>query len=142
MRVKNVEPPIPCWRCGIAIEAEVYRKRLSRRQANPDECKDCNDIDAKQKTIYSWVHPELGRITCKPYKGELDDDWRPITKEGRLYMPGNRICGMKDCVEVSHVKPRVMLTADAVETLLAQVEAQDYRKRETPSKTNLKGATE
>ena len=140
--MRDNEQPIPCWKCGVEIPFKVFWKRVSRKIANPDECKDCKDTSLQQKKEYTWTHPELGVITCYPYKGELDDDWRPITKDGRLYMPGERVCGLKDCVRSSHVKSRIMLVADPIETLLAIVEAQDYSKKETPSKPSLKGATE
>jgi len=138
--MRDDEKPIPCWKCGVEIPFKVFWKRVNRQQPDPDECKDCKDTTAEHKTRYKWNHPTLGLIDCYPYKYDLDDDWNPITKDGRLFMPGDRICGLKDCVRVSHVKPRVMLVADPVETLLAIVEAQGYK--ETPSKHSLKGATE
>jgi len=139
--MRDTEQPIECWRCGVPIDARVFWKRVSRKMANPDECKDCRDTAKEQRTVHVWKHPTLGQITCKPYKGDLNDDWLPVTKDGRLYMPGERLCGLKDCVQESHVT-KFQLVADPIETLLAICEAQEYSLRETPSRTNLKGATE
>ena len=140
--MRDDEQTIQCWRCGIEIDSDTFWKRVARQSPNPDECRDCKDTSTKHKSQYQWLHPVLGQIICKPYKGELDDDWNPITKTGRLYMPGERLCGLKDCVRRSHVRPRVMLIADPIETILALAEAQEYSLRETPSKRGLKGATE
>jgi hypothetical protein len=140
--MRDDEQIIQCWRCGIEIDADTYWKRIKRQTPNPDECRDCKDTSAKHKGKYRWIHPVLGQLSCNPYKGDLDDDWNPITKDGRLYMPGDRICGLKDCVRASHVKPRVMLVADPIETILALAEAQSYSPKGTPPRANLEGATE
>lgn len=39
--------------------------------------------------------------------GEVDDDFNPMTKEGKLYLPGLRTCGHKDCVRKAHIVPFV-----------------------------------
>ena len=38
---------------------------------------------------------------CKPWGGEFDRDENPLV-DGELFMPGERICGHKDCVELEH----------------------------------------
>lgn len=43
-------------------------------------------------------------MDCTPYTGELDDLWRPITETGELYLPGNRLCGHKDCINPDHIE--------------------------------------
>jgi hypothetical protein len=42
-------------------------------------------------------------MSCIPYDGDLDDQWRPITKTGELFMPGPRSCKHKDCINPEHV---------------------------------------
>jgi hypothetical protein len=37
------------------------------------------------------------------WTGELNDNWQPITDDGQLYRPGERLCGLKDCVKQAHV---------------------------------------
>jgi hypothetical protein len=37
------------------------------------------------------------------WTGELNDNWEPITDDGQLYRPGERLCGLKDCVKQAHV---------------------------------------
>jgi hypothetical protein len=37
------------------------------------------------------------------WTGELNDNWEPITEDGELYRPGERLCGLKDCVKQAHV---------------------------------------
>ena len=39
---------------------------------------------------------------CIPWRGEFDQDDNPL-KSGQLHMPGNRICGHRDCVQDSHI---------------------------------------
>lgn len=114
-----------CSQCGQLFSKDLYYKRVSRKIPNPDHCSDCKAVPVKQ---YTWNHPTLGRITCQPFQGELDDLWRPINVVGRLYMPGERVCGKKDCVNASHVVT-VKLTAQPHETLLALVEAQRYDRK-------------
>jgi len=120
---------INCWRCGIAVDIEVYKKRVQRKIPDPDRCADCFDTDKAMKNTWTWVHPVLRKIVCIPHKGDVDDEFRPLNKAGRLYMPGERICGMKDCVKRTHqVKYANKLVADPIETILALAEAQQYEK--------------
>jgi hypothetical protein len=39
---------------------------------------------------------------CLPWRGNFDADDNPI-KGTTLYLPGNRICGHRDCVQDSHI---------------------------------------
>lgn len=39
---------------------------------------------------------------CKSWTGDYDDQDNPI-KNGKLYLPGVRICGFRDCVNVIHI---------------------------------------
>jgi hypothetical protein len=92
-----------CTRCGIAQTFEQVYKRKIRNSPNPDWCRDCRDDRPEFKPQYKWRHPKLGSIYCWLWLGELDDQWRPIDDDGALFRPGDRICGLKDCVRVSHV---------------------------------------
>lgn len=123
------EELIICWRCGAQVDWQAYKKRVQRKMSDPDRCADCIDTDKPMKHTWTWVHPVLGRIVCVPHKGDVDDEFRPLNKAGRLYMPGERICGLKDCVKRTHlVKYANRLVADPVETILALSEAQGYVK--------------
>lgn len=97
-----------CNRCGIQISAKTLEKRASRLKLEkmPPEadvlCRDCRDTAPSRKYV-GWTHPVLGRIYCMPFQGELDEDWNPIDAKGRLYKPGLRLCGLKDCVVSAHI---------------------------------------
>ena len=113
-----------CAGCLIALNTSAFLKRVQRGVVNADLCEDCRDFGKPIKTVYTWKHPVLGTIICVPHRGEVDDDLNPINKAGKLYMPGERICGLKDCVKRSHiVKHANKKTADPIETILALSEA-------------------
>ncbi len=134
-----------CSACLIEISESALFKRIERGVVNADQCEDCRDFGKPMRNSQTWTHPVLGKIMCKPHTGEVDDNFNPINKAGRLYMPGERICGLKDCVKRSHlVKHANKLVADPVETILAMVEAQTYMARKNPTKQQreLDGATE
>jgi hypothetical protein len=40
---------------------------------------------------------------CRPWRGEVDEDWNPIDHNLKLYLPGVRTCGHKDCVNKQHI---------------------------------------
>ena len=42
---------------------------------------------------------------CRPWSGELDENLNPIGKDLRLYLPGERTCGHRDCVSKNHIIP-------------------------------------
>jgi hypothetical protein len=44
---------------------------------------------------------------CRAWLREFDDVDHPITPEGDLVAPGERLCGHKDCVEPSHIAPEL-----------------------------------
>jgi hypothetical protein len=55
---------------------------------------------------------------CIPWRGDFDDYDNPI-KAGKSYLPGNRLCGHRDCVQNSHiglVKPWQALEAERFDT--------------------------
>lgn len=129
------QPKILCLDCGIELDIENYQRRVLRKSENAQLCEDCRDYGKPISKYYTWKHPVLGRIICRPHKGEVDDDFNPI-RDGKPYMPGERLCGLRDCVKREHilrVRKPVKLVADPVETVLALVEAQSYTKRKTPA---------
>jgi hypothetical protein len=40
---------------------------------------------------------------CRPHHGEFDDDNNPLDDNLNLYRPGKRLCGYRDCIEVTHI---------------------------------------
>ena len=52
---------------------------------------------------YHFTHPVWGEMHCYLWLGELDDDWHPIDKFGKLVAPGVRLCGHKVCIAGDHV---------------------------------------
>lgn len=122
-----------CIWCGNWITKDAYLKRIERKRDDPNVCKDCTDVRraaplSKYKTKRT-VHPDLGELFCYIWRGELNDDWLPIDDAGKLYMPGVRICGFKDCVAVEHViAPKVMQVTDR-ELILGMHELQQHNRR-------------
>lgn len=92
-----------CTRCGIGHSSEEVYKRVTRKSANPDWCRDCRDNRKDIRRDHAWKHPVLGKIYCWLWLYELDADWRPIDEQGQLVRPGERICGLKDCVKKTHI---------------------------------------
>jgi len=41
---------------------------------------------------------------CYPYPGDVDDQFRPLNKDGTLHLPGIRTCGNKDCTRKRHIQ--------------------------------------
>lgn len=41
---------------------------------------------------------------CQPHRGFLDDWDNPLTDTGELYLPGNRFCNHRDCVNPEHIE--------------------------------------
>jgi hypothetical protein len=92
-----------CPRCGIETTAEQVYKRKIRKVENPEYCRDCRDTRTEIRRDYKWNHPVLGKISCWLWQGELNDDWHPIDEQGNQVRPGERLCGLKDCVRKTHV---------------------------------------
>ena len=92
-----------CTRCGIAQSFETVYKRKIRDTVNAEWCRDCRDDRPFLQGQYKWTHPVLGQIYCWLWDGELDDFWQPVTQDGELYRPGERLCGKKDCVRKTHI---------------------------------------
>jgi len=115
-----------CNQCGIIIPYLVWYKRKSRNQASWDHCKDC--IATPRKVEVS-IHPSLGRIECIPYVGEVNESWQPINAVGDLYLPGERICGHKDCVNRNHILKPEPKTVSDLDLLLGLAEIQDFNRK-------------
>lgn len=96
-----------CDRCGQPVCRRVISKRLTRKSETPKRCFACL---AKPVVRIAYQHPVLGEIWCNPYEGNLNDDLYPVDDLGELYLPGERICGHKDCVNSNHIVPFKVVT--------------------------------
>ena len=122
-----------CIWCGQWITKDAYFKRVERKRNDPNVCKDCTDV-RKSNGLQKYKskrtdHPELGVIWCYIWSGELNDEWYPIDDNGRLYMPGLRVCGYKDCVAEQHVIPPKVMEVSDLELILGMHEMQQHNKR-------------
>jgi len=120
---------IDCAQCGQRVPYTIWAKRKERGKPDWDRCRDCTAKPAKSVRL---LHAVLGQISCYPYIGELDDLWRPIDDAGELYLPGERMCGLKDCVNRTHIVGQTHHRRKKItdlELLLTMVEVQDYNKR-------------
>jgi hypothetical protein len=115
-----------CRQCGIIISYEVWYKRKIRNRDNWDHCRDCI---ATPRKIEVTFHPSLGRIECVPYVGEVNELWQPINAVGDLYLPGERICGHKDCVNKNHIRQPEPKTVSDLDLLLGMIEIDDFHKK-------------
>jgi hypothetical protein len=121
-----------CVWCGNWITKHTYAKRLERK-LDPDVCKDCRDVRKsagleKYRRVITQ-HPELGAMRCSIWYGELNDDWLPIDDDGKLFMPGIRICGMKDCINSEHVIPPKKPQVSDVDLILMSMEVRKKHKK-------------
>jgi hypothetical protein len=111
-RIKNRYRLTECLICG-------HRWEQNPKAAPHTLCQTCR---RKEKKIdYGHAQP------CKPWQGDFDDSDNPL-KNGRLYLPGERVCGHRDCVEKKHIKP-------TAEQLIAEQFSVYYR---TGEKRNYK----
>ena len=85
-----------CKRCGIQLTEAAVEKRKSRGTYD-GLCFDCRS----SKAIYLQYNGEI----CRAWHGDVDEDFNPIDKKLRLYLPGIRTCGHKDCVNKDHIIP-------------------------------------
>ena len=83
-----------CNRCGIQENGSAIIKRVQR--TGEQLCASCA---AKPQSRIGY-----GEDYCVAWYGKHDDDDNPITSVGKLYLPGVRLCGHKDCVRVSHIQ--------------------------------------
>lgn len=85
-----------CTRCGQSIMTNAIIKRQDRGDYNKD-CKDCRTTEAKK------VQYGTGQEYCIPHKGLFDEDDNPLDRQGKLYKPGIRSCGHRDCIRPMHI---------------------------------------
>ena len=97
-----------CERCGMEVsEAAVERRKA--RGTYDGMCADCRNGRATEL--------KYNGVVCRPWRGEVDEDWNPIDQKLRLYLPGVRTCGHKDCVNRDHIiKPDYSLELERNDT--------------------------
>ena len=81
---------VECRRCGF--KWAVSPDKRDRRDLL---CRSCTRKPAKVITY--------GKLRCEPYQGDLNDELQPIDENGEVFLPGVRICGHSDCVNVKHI---------------------------------------
>lgn len=82
---------ITCERCGIEWEVNISRKY------HKSLCFSCRS--RRVQTIKS----EFG--VCLPWHGYYAvDQITPVDEDGIPVMPGERLCGNRDCVQPKHLK--------------------------------------
>jgi hypothetical protein len=77
---------------------EVSEAAVERRKARgtyDGKCSDCRNGMANEIKYDGKV--------CRPWRGEVDEDLNPIDRNLKLYLPGIRVCGHKDCVNKDHI---------------------------------------
>ena len=77
---------------------EVSEAAIERRKARgtyDGKCSDCRNGMANEIKYDGKV--------CRPWRGEVDEDFNPIDRNLKLYLPGVRVCGHKDCVNKDHI---------------------------------------
>lgn len=85
---------ITCQRCGI--EAVVNARQLYRQTESTKLCRSCTAKPVKTTMRNGWL--------CFPHRGEIDlNTMAPLDKDGKPYLPGERICGTLDCTTKSHI---------------------------------------
>lgn len=84
------EQKLVCKRCGFTEFVAA-----DKRKRKDSLCTDCRRRPAR--TInYGQGKP------CIPHHGVFDQDDNPI-EYGRLYLPGKRVCGHRDCIQIAHI---------------------------------------
>jgi hypothetical protein len=87
-----------CSRCGILINEKAIEKRRARGTLD-SRCSDCR--------LQQLNEIKYDGSVCRPWRGEVDEDLNPIDRKLRLYLPGVRTCGHKDCVNRAHIVPEL-----------------------------------
>jgi hypothetical protein len=96
MRQKeNLQEFFACSYCGAN---SLSREAIQKRKSRGSDRRICLDCSAAKKTTLAY-----GDLICKPWAGDLDLDTLAPLKNGLVFMPGERLCGHKDCVEPSHI---------------------------------------
>jgi hypothetical protein len=85
---------VNCNRCGIEVSEAAIERRKARGTYD-GKCADCRNGQANEIKYNGTV--------CRPWRGEVDEDFNPIDRNLKLYLPGLRTCGHKDCVNKEHI---------------------------------------
>lgn len=85
-----------CSRCGISISEAAIERRKARGTFD-GRCQDCRGHKSNELKYDGEV--------CRPWRGEVDEELNPIDRKLRLYLPGVRTCGHRDCVSKQHIIP-------------------------------------
>lgn len=85
-----------CSRCGIELSESAIERRIARGNTD-NRCSDCR-VGAAREIKYDG-------LVCRPWRGEVDEYMNPIEENLRLYRPGIRTCGHRDCVAKDHIIP-------------------------------------
>lgn len=85
-----------CQRCGMVVRAETIERRKARGIFD-NLCSDCRN--GKSYEI------NYGELICRPWRGEVDEDLNPIDHTTQPFLPGQRVCGHRDCVNKDHIIP-------------------------------------
>ena len=80
---------VECRRCGF------------KWVVSPDK-KDARDLLCKSCRVKPARVVQKGEYRCEAWQGEVDVDLNPVDHNG-LVLPGERVCGMKDCVNPKHI---------------------------------------
>jgi hypothetical protein len=83
-----------CNRCGIEVSEQAVERRKARGTYD-GKCSDC-----RAKPTYEIKYDG---DKCRPWSGRVDEDFNPVDQKLRLYLPGVRVCGHKDCVNKEHI---------------------------------------
>jgi hypothetical protein len=84
------EQKLVCKRCGFTEFVPA-----DKRKRKDELCVDCRRRPAKT------INYGLDK-SCKPHQGQFDMNDNPV-EWGHLFLPGKRVCGHRDCVELSHI---------------------------------------
>jgi hypothetical protein len=85
-----------CTRCGIEISEGAIERRKARGTFD-GRCQDCRGHVSREV--------KYDGEPCRPWTGEVDEDFNPIDGRLKLFRPGMRTCGHKDCINKDHIIP-------------------------------------
>jgi hypothetical protein len=87
---------ISCLRCGVMEPVRVGALDKRAERGHNGQCSSCNARPMQQ------IRRGSKGDFCRPWHGEFDDNDNPM-KNGRYYLPGERVCGHRDCVNKKHI---------------------------------------
>lgn len=103
-----------CNRCGMDISDAAVERRKARGTYD-GRCSDCRPHRSNEV--------KYDGEPCRPWRGEVDENFSPIDKNLKPYLPGVRTCGHKDCVNKQHIVP------PATQTINIELERHDISYR-------------